>query len=151
MIIQWIKFCSIKSGKVKSEQGFTLVEVIFVFVVMSILSSTLVLAHLTSLNQGIEADIYVTASQLASADIENLRETVRGSGNLNDIIGLADINTSINNRTYVSSFANTRVQSDLITPDGTGDYVIVVATVTETVSNPDIAVTIYGIISQDYH
>ncbi len=152
MFIQWLKFCSNKTGKVKSEQGFTLVEVVMVFVVMSILSSTLVVPFLSNLNSGTRADIYATAAQLAAADMENLREDVKSNGDdLNSITAEADINTVINDRTYVSSFVNTRFLADLVTPDVGGDYVIAEVTVTEAVSDPPVVVTLYGIISKNYY
>ncbi len=151
MFIRWIKFCGIKAGKVKSEKGFTLLEVILVFVVMSILSTTLVLPFFASLNNGTTADIHATAAQLASADIEIMRESGFGSITLGTV---TETNITINNRTYQRQSVNTARLDDL-TEDtsgaGTHNYIRTLVTVTETASNPNVVVTMYGIISRDYN
>ncbi len=146
MLIQWIKFCGIKTGKVKSEEGFTLLEVILVFVVMSILSSTLVMPFITSLNSGTKADLHATAAQLAAAEIEAMRENGFGAVVAGVVAGA---NITINDRTYTRSSDSTLVDSSLAA-DASGDYYWVETTVTETVSDPDVVVVLYAIISTDY-
>ncbi len=59
--------------KVKSEKGFTLLELIFVMVVTMILSSTLVLPFISSIKQGTRPEIYATATYLAMGEIEEKR------------------------------------------------------------------------------
>ncbi len=154
MFIQWIKFCGIKTEGVKSEEGFTLLEVVLVFVVMSILSSTIVLPFITSLNSGTKADIHATAAQLAAADIEGLRGmnfvTIAGGANPSAVT-----TTTINNRSYERQYtflqqASSWSGSVPTLSTGTGDYLWIAATVTETVSDPDVVVTMYGLISAGY-
>ncbi len=154
MFIQWIKFCSIKTERVKSEEGFTLLEVVLVFVVMSILSSTIVLPFITSLNSGTKADIHATAAQLAAADIEGLR----GQGYVGIVLGgtpSAVTTTTINNRSYERQYTFVQQTSSWagVVPTltlGAGNYLWIEATVTETVSDPDVVVTMYGLISAGY-
>ncbi len=157
MFIQWIKFCGIKTERVKSEEGFTLLEVILVFVVMSILSSTIVLPFITSLNSGTKADIHATAAQLAAADIEDLRgkdfATIMTEGGTSGTSTL--VSTTINNRSYDRQYTYEQQTSSwplgvaTLSP-GAGNYLWIAATVTETVSNPDVVVTMYGLISVGY-
>ncbi len=58
---------------VKSEKGFTLLELIFVMVVTGILSSTLILPFTSSIKNGTQPEIYATATYLAMAEIEKKR------------------------------------------------------------------------------
>ncbi len=138
MFIQWIKFCYIKSGKVNSEQGFTLVELVFVLVLMGFLSYSLIMPFFSSLQRGTMGDINATAAQIASADIEDMRGQGFGSVALGNSTGTDIV---INGRTYERAYTNTMV----------GDYIYVVATVTETTSNPDVEARLYAIISRDYN
>lgn len=68
-----IKFCNIKTGKIKSEKGFTLLELIFVTVVTGIISSSLILPFTSSIRQGTRPEIYNTATYLAVEEIEKKR------------------------------------------------------------------------------
>jgi prepilin-type N-terminal cleavage/methylation domain-containing protein len=68
-----IKFCNIKIWKVKTEKGFTFLELIFVMVVVGILSSTLILPFMSGLKQGTRPEIYNTATYLAQQRIEEQR------------------------------------------------------------------------------
>ncbi len=68
-----IKFCNIKIGKVKSEKGFTLVELIFVTVITGTLSSTLILPFMSGIKQATRPEIYNTATYLAVEEIERKR------------------------------------------------------------------------------
>ncbi len=66
-----IKFCNNKKiEKVKSEKGFTLLELIMVTVVTGILSSTLILPFISSMKRGTQPEIYATATYLAVAQME---------------------------------------------------------------------------------
>ncbi len=136
MFIQWMKHCSIKLGKVRSEEGFTLVEVIIALVVVSIISSSLVLPFLSSLNEGTKADIYTNAAHIASMDIDSWR-----AGSFSAIplsTGTTGTNIVINGRAYVRTYNNTLIGTD---------YKQVFATVSST---PGVSVTLYGLISTDY-
>jgi type II secretory pathway pseudopilin PulG len=68
-----IKFFNSKIDKVKSEKGFTFVELIFVTIVTGILSSSLMLPLLNSIKQGTRPEIYATATYLAEKEIEELK------------------------------------------------------------------------------
>ncbi len=162
MFIQWMKFHSIKSGKVKSEEGFTLVEVIMVFVIMSIFSTTIVLPFLSNLNNGTRADIYATAAHIGARDIEDWRGSGFGNFPMSGT-GSTGNDIEINGRTYVRTYFNTRVRSSytnisntFVTFDTTGpvdgqNYIMVNAIVTEYSSDPDVQVTMYGLISRNYN
>ncbi len=56
--------------KVKSEEGFTLLELIMVTVITGFLSSSLVLPFASSIKNGTRPEIYATATYLAVAQIE---------------------------------------------------------------------------------
>ncbi len=57
----------------KSERGFTLLELILVMVVMGIISSTLVLPFLAGLKQSTRPEIYATATYLAQEVLEEYK------------------------------------------------------------------------------
>ncbi len=147
MLIKWMKFCGIKPEKIKSEQGFTLVEVILAFVVVSILSSSLVLPFLSNLNDGTRADLYANAAHIASMDIDDWRAGVFASIPLSTTPASTGGDITINGRAYVRTYVNIPVDETLAYAPG-GDYVKVLATVTTT---PNISVTLYGLISDDYN
>jgi len=62
--------------KVKSEEGFTFLELIMVMVITGTISSTLVLPFTSSMNQAILPEIYNTAAYVAVGELE----TIRGKG-----------------------------------------------------------------------
>jgi len=68
-----IRFINSKIDKVKSEKGFTLVELVFVMVVTGILSSSLMLPILNSMKEGTRPQIYATATYLAAKELEELK------------------------------------------------------------------------------
>ncbi len=94
-----IKFCKIKMESVKSEKGFTLMELIFVMVVTGILSSTLVLPFISSMDQGTQPEIYATATYLAMAEIEKKRSEGYTYTMTNNI-GTSTSTVSMNVRSY---------------------------------------------------
>ncbi len=163
MLIKWMEYCKLNPGKVRSEDGFTLVEVILIFVVVSILSSSLVLPFLSNLNDGTRADIYANAAQLASAEIERLRGVdyaviVAGLGANPSVEESNGGNFyTINNRTYGWRLVTTLLQDDLATQDVGGDYMEIEATVVypqEAIADAgltDVSVTLTGIITKDFH
>jgi len=68
-----IKFFNSKIDNVKSEKGFTLVELIFVTVVTGILSSSLMLPLMNSMKKGTRPEIYATATYMAEKELEELK------------------------------------------------------------------------------
>jgi prepilin-type N-terminal cleavage/methylation domain-containing protein len=150
MIIQCTRFCSIKTEKMKSEGGFTLLELMLVMVVISIIASALVMPFLSNLNEGARPDIYATATQLAMADIETQRAQAFDDTNP------ANVTTTINGRTYTRVVTKTYRDADFVAmPTGNAfgssafnEYVLVTATVTTT--SPALSVTLESIITPDY-
>ncbi len=133
----------------KSEKGFTFIEVLLTFVVIGIIASTIILPFMSNLNDGTKPDINVTASQLAQTTMEGLR----GQGFANVIaLGSPSVTLTIpmNGRSYDSQYSYTRVDASFA-PNPAGTFLLVVATVTETNSDPDVTVTLDGIISQKYN
>jgi prepilin-type N-terminal cleavage/methylation domain-containing protein len=153
MIIQSARFCSIKTEKMKSEGGFTLLELMLVMVVISIIASALVMPFLSNLNEGARPDIYATATQLASADLD----LQRASGYASITIGTTTGSTiTMNGRDYDRSITKGYVSADradnanAFTPTGSvTDYKKVTAKVTTT--NPGLEVELWTIVSpKDY-
>ncbi len=127
-----IKFCKIKMEKVKSEKGFTLLELIFVTVVTGILSSTLILPFANSMKQGTRPEIYATATYLAQKEIEEFRNAgytnaIGQLGNVPSYVTLKGRNyTEDSIREYVSHSGGTF---------GTSTAATEFIRITETVSN----------------
>ncbi len=145
-----IKFCNIKPGKVKSEKGFTLLELIFVTVVTGILSSTLILPFANSMKQGTRPEIYATATYLAQKELEEFRNAgyTNAAGNL----GTVPSNVTLKGRTYTEdsireyvshsagSFSTSATPTEFIR-------------ITETVSNSENSdvVTLWTILVKDFY
>lgn len=148
MIIRCIKFCSIKTGNIKSEKGFTFLELMLVLVVTSIISSALIMPFVSNLNEGARPDIYATAAQLATADIESHRA-------LGFVTGNTSASTVINGRSYTrtvtKSFADASFASggNTFGSPATNDYILVTAVVATT--NPTLSITFKSIITPDYN
>ncbi len=68
-----ITSCNINMEKIKSEKGFTLLELILVTTVTGILSSTLILPFTSSIREGTHPEIYNTATYLAAEVLEEYR------------------------------------------------------------------------------
>ncbi len=145
-----IKFCNIKIEKVKSENGFTLLELILVTVVTGILSSTLVLPFTSSMKQGTRPEIYATATYLAHKEIEELKNGgyTNVTGNLGNVPSTLTLNgrnyTEDSIREYVSYSGGTFVTSASPT-----EFI----RVTETVSNSENSdvVTLWTILAKDFY
>jgi len=145
-----ITFFNSKIGKVKSEKGFTLVELIFVTVVTGILSSSLMLPLLNSMKEGTRPEIHATATYLSAKELEEAKSA--GYSDLTDDIGTYPTQVTLNGRTYtedsvreyVSYSGGTFVYS--ATPT---EYI----RVTETVSNDENSdvVSLWTILIKDFY
>ena len=130
-----IKFCNIKIGKVKSEKGFTLMELIFVTVVTGIISSTLILPFMSSIKQGTRPEIYATATYLAEKEIEELKNG--GYTNVTGNLGNVPSTLTLNGRLYTEDSVREYVSRDVA-----GSFIFSATPtefirVTETVSNSE--------------
>ncbi len=161
MFIKWIKFWSTKTGKVSSEKGFTLLELILVLVVVSIIASALAMPFLSSLNEGTKPDIYATATQCATADVEDLRADGFAAITVTNGAPTATAGspTVINGRSYTRTISTKYADADFSagnntfddTTPVTNDYIMVVAVVTETTIVPNASVTLTSVITPDYN
>ena len=146
-----ITFFNSKIDKVKSEKGFTLVELIFVTVVTGILSSSLMLPLLNSMKQGTRPEIYATATHCAKKEIEELKNagyTIVAASHMSDGQNVIPLNgrtyTAAPTREYVSYTGGTFVYS--ATPT---EYI----RITETVSNDENSdvVSLWTILIKDFY
>ncbi len=130
----WIKFFNSKIGKVKSEKGFTLVELIFVTVVTGILSSSLMLPLLNSMKQGTRPEIYSTAAYLSAKELEELKSAGYSDIAANDLGASWSSQVTLNGRTYTEASVREYVSysSGTFTTSASATHFI---RVTETVSN----------------
>ncbi len=146
-----MEFFNSKIGKVTSEKGFTLVELIFVTVVTGILSSSLMLPLLNSMKQGTRPEIYVTATYLAEKEIEELKNagyTIVAASNMGD--GQNDV--PLNGRTYTEDSTREYVSyqgGTFVTSASPTEYI----RVTETVSNDENSdvVSLWTILIKDFY
>ena len=146
-----ITFFNSKIDKVKSEKGFTLVELVFVMVVTGILSSSLMLPLMNSIKEGTRPQIYATATYLAVKELEELKTggyTNVAASYMGDVQNDVPLNgrtyTVVPTREYVSYSGGTFVYSASPT-----EYI----RVTETVSNnknSDV-VSLWTILIKDFY
>ena len=146
--------------KVKSEKGFTLLELIFVLVITGILSSTLILPFTSSITRGTQPEIYNTATYLAVDEMEWKR-----SDGYTDISAAIDAATNpltvVTNRNVGNPITRTytvTVVSDYVSHDTVNNRFNFSAVSTEfirvtvTVSNPGIANVIMSeILARDIY
>lgn len=140
------KFCKMKTGKIKSEKGFTLLELIFVTTLTGVLSSTLILPFISNLNQGTQPEIYNTAAYLAVEEIEKKRSdgysAVSASlGTTNATVNKVYSQTTSASRAYdiqvVSQYVR-HVGNNFVAPDVNDpnypvtEYIMVTVTVSNT-------------------
>jgi prepilin-type N-terminal cleavage/methylation domain-containing protein len=149
-----IKFCKIKMESVKSEKGFTLLELIFVIVVTGILSSTLILPFTSSIKNGTQPEIYATATYLAMSEIEKKRSEGYTYTALNNF-GTSTSTVPMNVRSY-----DVQVVAGYVTHSGSSFSDPPVASpvskfikVTVTISNTNIPhdVELWTILVNDYY
>ena len=157
-----IKFFNSKIGKVKSEKGFTLVELIFVTVVTGILSSSLMLPLLNSVKQGTRPEIYATATYCAEKEIEELKNAgytiVADPDASPSNMGSVPSEITLNGRTYYEASFREYVRyfgGDFVAPDPNDPLFPVTEfiKVTETVSNDENSdvVSLWTILAKDFY
>ena len=151
-----IKFFNSKIDKVKSEKGFTFVELIFVTIVTGILSSSLMLPLMNSIKEGTRPQIYATATYLAEKEIEELKNagyTNIADGDMGDVPSPItfypgtprEIEYTENSvREYVSYTGGTFVYSASPT-----EYIRVTETVTNTKNSA--VVSLWTILAKDFY
>ena len=146
-----INFFKSKIDKIKSENGFTFVELIFVTIVTGILSSSLMLPLLNSVKQGTRPEIYATATYCAEKELEELKNagyTIVAASNMGDVQSQVTLKgrtyTEDSVREYVSYQGGTFVYSASPT-----EYI----RVTETVSNDENSdvVSLWTILIKDFY
>ncbi|GAX61084.1 prepilin-type N-terminal cleavage/methylation domain protein [Candidatus Scalindua japonica] len=134
----------------KSERGFTLVELVMIITVTGVLSSTLVVPFATGIKQGTRPEIYATATYLAQKEIEELKNAgyTIATSNLGNVPSSVTLNgrlyTENSTREYVSHSGSTFTYSASPT-----DFI----RVTESVSNSENAdvVTLWAILAKDFY
>ncbi len=145
-----IKFYNIKMEKVKSEKGFTLLELIMVTVVVGILSSTLIMPFMSGMKQGTRQEIYATATYLAHKEIEELKNG--GYTNVTGNLGNVPSTLTLNGRNYTEGSIREYVSysgGTFVTSASPTEFI----RVTETVSNSENSdvVTLWTILAKDFY
>jgi prepilin-type N-terminal cleavage/methylation domain-containing protein len=148
-----IKFFKSKIGNVKSEKGFTLVELIFVTVVTGILSSSLMLPLLNSIKKGTRPEIYATATYCAEKELEELKNagyTIVAASHMGDVQN----DVPLNGRLYTATPTREYVSYDYVlntfdTSVSPTEYI----RITETVSNNENSdvVSLWTILIKDFY
>ena len=154
----WITFINIKMQRIKSEKGFTLLELVFVTVVTGILSSTLILPFASSIREGTHPEIYNTATYLAAEVLEEYRSggytyvQTNNSTLIGDPISPARADVTKKGRTYShvvrAGYVDDPSDTSLDTSTAT-EYIKVKVTV----SNSDIPndVELWTILVKDFY
>ncbi|MBZ0109330.1 MAG: type II secretion system GspH family protein [Candidatus Scalindua rubra] len=135
--------------KVKSEKGFTLLELIFVMVIIGTLSSSLILPFISNLKQATRPEIYNTATYIAVGELEKVRSD--GYNGMKTLIGTANTQVTKKGRTYdkervteyvtqsAGSFNNSATPTELIR-------------VTVTIANPGISsFSMWELLTDDFY
>lgn len=133
----------------RSEGGFTLLELILVLVVTGILSSALIMPFISGLKQATRPEIYATTTYLAQKKIEELRSqgyTAAGSS-----LGATTSTVTKEGRIYDEQVVTEYVDhsgSTFSTPAVSTEFI----RVTVTVSNPNISnVSLWTILVDDFY
>lgn len=145
-----IKFCKNRIWNVKSERGFTLMEIVMVVTVTGILSSTLVTPFINGIKQGTRPEIYATATYLAQKKIEELRSS--GYTTTSGSIGTSTGNVTKKGRIYTEQVVTeyvTHSGSSFSTSGSSTEYIRATATVSNSVI-PD-NVIIWTILAKDFY
>ncbi len=145
-----INFCKNRIWNVKSERGFTLMELIMVVTVTGILSSSLVTPFISGIKQGTRPEIYATATYLAQEKIEELRSS--GYTTISGILGTTTGSVTKKGRTY-----NEQVVTEYVTHSGSSfstsgsstEYIRATATVSNSIIPEN--VTMWTILAKDFY
>jgi prepilin-type N-terminal cleavage/methylation domain-containing protein len=154
--------------KVRSEKGFTFLELIFVMVVTGILSSTLILPFTAGLKQGTRPEIYNTATYLAVEVLEEYKSEgytyvkTNNSTLIGDPISPALTDVQLASYDANGNITRTRTYSRVVRAgyvDDPSDTSLDTSTATEyikvtvTVSNSDIPnnVELWTILAKDFY
>ncbi len=143
-------FCNNQIWNVKSERGFTLMELIMVMVVTGILSSSLVIPFISGIKRGTRPEIYATAAYLAQEKIEELRSS--GYTTTSGILGTTTGSVTKKGRTY-----NEQVVTEYVTHSGSSfstsgsstEYIRATATVSNSIIPEN--VTMWTILAKDFY
>ncbi|MBC8550124.1 MAG: type II secretion system protein [Candidatus Brocadiales bacterium] len=145
-----IKLCKNRIWNVKSESGFTLMELIMVVTLTGILSSTLVIPFTTGITQGTRPEIYATATYLAQQKIEELRSggytTTSGS------LGTTSVNATKKGRVYTEQVVTeyvTHAAGSFSNSASSTEYIRATVTVSNTTIPDD--VVIWTILAKDFY
>ena len=147
-----ITFFNSKIGKVKSEKGFTLVELIFVTVVTGILSSSLMLPLLNSMKEGTRPEIHSTATYCAAKELEELKSAGYSDIAANDLTSGQQTQVTLNGRTYYEDSVREYVSYSggaFGTSTPATEYIRIRETVSNS-KNSDV-VTLWTILARDFY
>ena len=143
-----IRGYSVQIWDVKSERGFTFLELIMSVVVTGILSSTLVIPFISGIKQGTRPEIYATAVYIAQKKLEELRSV--GYTSASGSLGTATSTVTKKGRTYTET-----VVTEYVTHSGSSFSTSVSSTAfirsTVTVSNSVTSdVSLWTILTKDF-
>ncbi len=145
-----INFCKNRIWNVKSERGFTLMELVIVVTVTGILSSSLVTPFVSGINRGTRPEIYATATYLAQEKIEELRSS--GYTTTSGSIGTTNGNVTKKGRTYNEQVVTeyvTHSAGSFSTSGSSTEYIRDTATVSNAIIPND--VTMWTILAKDFY
>ena len=137
----------------KSERGFTLMELIMVVTVTGILSSTLVVPFTTGIKQGTRPEIYATATYLAQQRIEEQRSS--GYTSTSGTLGTSTSTTTKNGRNYDEQIITKYVDHDDVNDvfvdaaSPPSEFIKVTVTVSNTTIPDDIV--LWTILAKDFY
>ncbi len=145
-----LNFCRNRIRNLKSERGFTLIELIMVTVVTGALTSTLVIPFASGIKKATVPEIYATAVYLAQGKMEE----IRSEGYTAHSASLSTTSNTINHpdgRDYTMTVATGYV-------DDPSDTTLSTTTATEyvrvnvTISNSEISsITLWTILAEDFY
>ena len=145
-----IKLCKNQIWNLKSERGFTLMELIMIVTVTGILSSTLVIPFTSGIKQGTRPEIYSTATYLAQKKIEEIRS--QGYTYTSGIIGTSTGNVTKKGRVYTEQVVTEYVShsaGSFSAEASSTEYIRATITVSNTTIPDDIV--LWTILAKDFY
>ncbi len=134
----------------KSERGFSLLELIMVVTVTGIITPTLVIPFTNGIKQATRPEIYATATYLAQEKIEELRSS--GYTTTSGILGTTTANVTKKGRIYTEQIVTEYVShsaGSFSTEATSTEYIRATITVSNTVI-PD-NITMWTILAKDFY